>query len=584
MTMRPQTNERIQAKENSMKHVGNGVTRALAGFVVLVATAGSAQNAVAATCGDLNGNGSVTTADVTKLRRVIAGLDPAPAQCGGMGALQCGDIRADGSLAPNDVVVLLNFLSGNPLTIPICQGQGPAIARGTVVSGTVNSNQTWTGGGEVCCAAENAPADITLDGTVFVAAGVTLTINPGTVIKGKKSSSNGSPSVLVFLKGSKINAPGRSDCPIIITSDQAPGNRNSGDIGGIVFNGNAPTNCSGTGAGGCFAEGLTNVPFGGNDPNDSSGVMRFVRVEFSGIEISPDNELNVITANGVGAASQFDHLQANTGGDDCFEWFGGTLSEKFLVASGCGDDMFDTQLGTVGSFQFAFGAEFQANLQAGNGNNSFEWDDNENNQTASPLNHPKFCNLTAMGTKQEAGASGGSGALLRRGTNGKIANTIFTKFFTSGIQFNDQATMAQACTKPGGTPTLVADPLTFRNSILFDNGPAGNVNLTSTLAATCTAAEWYNLMTGNNPATAAGTGTNPFSGAIAYPTSVADVDSMFVPPTPGAADGGVDCATQFNAIPFTTFTPGHAYIGAFQPGSPTTWLDNTSCWISFAKH
>src|SRR6185295_6883431 len=185
---------------------------------------------------------------------------------------------------------------------------------------------------------------------------------------------------------------------------------------------------------------------------------------------------------------------------------------------------------------------------------------------------------------QEAGASGGSGALLRRGTNGKIANTIFTKFFTSGIQFNDQATMAQACTKPGGTPTLVADPLTLRNSILFDNGPAGNVNLTSTLAATCTAAEWYNLMTGNNPATAAGTGTNPFSGAIAYPTSVADVDSMFVPPTPGAADGGMDCATQFNAIPFTTFTPGHAYIGAFQPRSPTTWLDNTSCWISFAKH
>jgi len=314
--------------------------------------------------------------------------------------------------------------------------------------------------------------------------------------------------------------------------------------------------------------------------------MRFVRVEFSGIEINPDNELNVLTYNSVGAGSQFDHIQANMGGDDCQEWFGGSVSEKFLVASGCADDMFDTQLGTRGSVQFGFGADFQSNLQAGNGNNGFEWDDNENNFTAVPLNAPKFCNMTMMGTKQEAAASGGSGALLRRGTNGKIADTILTKFFTSGIQFNDNATMAQACTKPGGTPTLVADPLTFRNSILFDNGPgASNINLTSSgLSGSCTVAEWYNLMSGNNPATDSGTGTNPFSGAISYPTSVADLDAKFIPPSPGPATAGVDCASLYNAIPFTTFTAGNAYIGAFTPGAATTWLDNTSCWISFHKN
>src|SRR5581483_5656149 len=458
------------AKENGMRHVWKRTGSALLGLAALVATTGSARNASAAVCGDLNGNSSVTTADVTKLRRVIAGLDPANTACGGSGALQCGDIRADGSLAPNDVVILLNYLAGNPLVVPICQGTGPAIPRGTVISGTISNNQTWTAGGESCCPNQAGPADITIDGTVFVAGGVTLTINPGTLIKGKKTSTDGSPSALVFLKDAKINAPGRSDCPIIMSSDQAPGARNSGDWGGIVVNGNASTNCSGTGPGGCFAEGLNNVPFGGHNDTESSGVMHFVRVEFSGIEISQDNELNVITMNGVGSGSQFDHLQANTGGDDCMEWFGGTVSEKFLVGSGCGDDMFDTQLGTVGSYQFAFGVDFQANLQAGNGNNGFEWDDNENNLTATPVNAPKFCNVTMMGTKQEAGASGGSGALLRRGTNGKIANTIMTKFFTSGIQFNDQQTMNQACTKPGGTPTLVADPLTFRNSILFDNG------------------------------------------------------------------------------------------------------------------
>ena len=568
-----------------MRHVGKIARNAVLGLVALIATTGVARNALAATCGDVNGSGTVTAADVTKLRRVIAGLDPAGTACGGMGALQCGDLRADGTLSPNDIVILLNFIAGNPLVVPACQGTGPLIPRGTTVSGTINNNQTWTAGGEVCCAADGSPADITVDGTTFVAAGVTLTINPGTVIKGKKNSTDGSPSVLVFLRDSKINAPGRSDCPIIMQSDQAPGSRGSGDWGGIVFNGNAKTNCSGTGPGGCFSEGLNNVPFGGNNDNDSSGVMRFVRVEFSGIEINPDNELNVLTYNSVGAGSQFDHIQANMGGDDCQEWFGGSVSEKFLVGSGCADDMFDTQLGTRGSFQFAFGVDFQANLQTGNGNNGFEWDDNENNQIAIPLNAPKFCNVTMMGTKQEASASGGSGALLRRGTNGKIANTIMTKFFTSGIQFNDQATMAQACTKPGGTPTLVADPLTFRNSILFDNGTPNN-NLTSSgLGATCSAAEWYNLMPGNDPATAAGAGANPFPGAIAYPTSVANVDSQFVPAGGSfAATNGADCAALFNGIPFTNFTAGNAYIGAFQPGSATTWLDNTSCWISFHKN
>ena len=566
-----------------MRQVRNGARSVVLGLVALVATAGLARNAVAAVCGDVNGNGSVTTADVTKLRRVIAGLDPVGTACGGSGALQCGDIRADGALAPNDVVVLLNYLAGNPLVVPICSGTGPQVPRGTTISGSINQTQTWTAGGEVCCPNENGSADITIDGTVFVNPGVTLTINPGTLIKGKKVSSDTSPSVLVFLKGAKINAPGRSDCPIVMTSDQPVGSRNSGDWGGLVINGLAKTNCSGSGPGGCFAEGLNNVPFGGTDDNDSSGVMHYIRVAFSGIEISPDNELNVITENGVGAGSQFDHLATQNGGDDCMEWFGGSVSEKFLVSTGCADDMFDTQLGTRGSYQFCFGADYQSNLQTGNGNNGFEWDDNENNNVAVPLNQPKFCNVTMMGTKQEASASGGSGALLRRGTNGKIANTIMTKFFTSGLQVTDNATMDQACQLVSGIPTLVADPLTFRNSIMFDNGPgATNVNLSgsSFSAPRCTTAQWYNLMSGNDPATASGTGANPFPGSIAYPASVSDVDSMFVPTS---ANGGADCAALFNGIPFTTFQAAQ-YVGAFDPGSATTWLDNTSCWIKFDKH
>src|SRR5262249_10564954 len=203
-----------------------------------------------------------------------------------------------------------------------------------------------------------------INGTVFVNSGVTVTIKPGTVVKGIKGAAT--PSVLVFKTGAKINAAGRPDCPIIFTSDQAAGSRAKGDWGGGVLNGLAPVNCKG---GVCNAEGLTNVLFGGTQPNDSSGVMRYARIEYSGIELSLDNELNILTQNGLGASTNFDHIQTNVGFDDGFEWFGGTINEKFMVSSAAGDDNFDWQLGTVGAFQYGLAVQNQSTLQAGNGNN-----------------------------------------------------------------------------------------------------------------------------------------------------------------------------------------------------------------------
>jgi hypothetical protein len=552
------------------------VCKALKGWALGLAAAGlvlgSAQMVRASACGDLNDSGSVTTGDVTRLRRVIAGLENPATQCGGQGALQCGDIRKDGGLGSGDVVVLLNHLAGNPTIFPICEGPGNQIASGTVISGTISSNQQWTSGAETCCSAN--PNTIFIDGTVFVNAGVTVTINPGTTVRGLKTSSNGTPSVLVFRKGAKINAPGRSDCPIIFTSDQDPPNRQKGDWGGLVLNGNAPTNCSGVGAGGCFAEGLTSTPFGGSDPNDSSGIVRFARIEFSGIEISADNELNISTNNGIGAATQFDHIQTNVGFDDGFEWFGGTVNPRYLVSSGAGDDNLDWQLATVGTYQYALVVQYNPNLQ-GSGSNGFEGDNNENNFVATPVSNPKICNVTMIGTRDQASPVGGAGALIRRGTNAKIANTILAKFVTAGIRMTENETMDNACTNTG-TPTLVPGGITFRNSILWDN----TTNLNGTFAAPrCTMAEWYNLQTGNNPATAGGVGANPFGTAtLPYPTSVADV-AQYIPVSPGPADNGVDCSTAPGFGPPLENAP---YIGAFQPGAANTWLDNTSCWISFA--
>src|SRR4029434_11337131 len=96
-------------------------------------------------------------------------------------------------------------------------------------------------------------------------------------------------------------------------------------------------------------------------PNDSSGIVRYVRVEFAGRLLSIDNELNIFTMTGVGAVTTVDHVQAHIGLDDAVEWFGGTVKSRYLVASGSADDMFDWQIGFTGSVQYAYRGETGGN-------------------------------------------------------------------------------------------------------------------------------------------------------------------------------------------------------------------------------
>ena len=542
---------------------------------VLTLAAWSPEARATAACGDLNNNGSVTSGDALLLLQVASGSNPGTSLCGGSGALQCGDMNKDGGITIGDVVILLNHVVGNP-TLFYCTGTGNDVAPGTTLSGNINQNQRWVAGTPNCCACD-ASNTIFVNGTTFVQPGVTITVKPGTCIKERKGAST--PSVLVFQPGAKINAAGTVTCPIVFTSDQPPGSRGIGDHGGLVLNGNAPVNCPG---GTCQAEGLNNVPFGGNNPNDSSGLLRFVRVEFSGIEISPDNELNLLTQNGIGRGTTIDHVQANVGFDDCMEWFGGTVNEKFLVASGCGDDMFDWQLATTGAYQYGLGVHRQTFLQAGNGNNGFEGDNNENGFDLLPRSDPKYCNFTLIGTKGQAGASGGSGVLLRRGTAGKIANSLMMNFFTSGIAFRDDATAQQACIDH--TTLKTTNPyLVVENSIFYNNGPAGDAQITSALTSPpCTANEWYDLLVAQRgvvPARGAGNvGPNPLIGAT-YPTDPAS--GQFVPPanSPLATTPAADCHQLDDSLDTTN------YLGAFQPNG-ANWLFPAagSCWISFAQN
>ena len=166
-----------------------------------------------------------------------------------------------------------------------------------VVTGVIDGTENWTNN-----------FYYVLRGAVFVLAGATLNIQAGTRVIGE----SGSVGTLIVLRGGRINAIGTREQPIVFTSDQAVGNRSRGDWGGLIINGNAPVNLDG-GLG--FGEADTGV-YGGDDPNDNSGTLRYVRVEFAGVEFSPDNELNGIAFQGVGRGGTYEFIQVHMNRDD----------------------------------------------------------------------------------------------------------------------------------------------------------------------------------------------------------------------------------------------------------------------------
>jgi hypothetical protein len=265
-----------------------------------------------------------------------------------------------------------------------------------------------------------------LKGAVYVPDGAVLTIEPGTIIKGDKAT-NGS---LVVRPGGRIIANGTATKPIVFTSNQAKGSRAPGDWGGLVICGKAPVNFTG---GSGILEGFdTPISYGGTDANDNSGSLKYVRIEFAGIALTPGNEINGLTLAGVGAGTTIDHIQVIFGGDDAFEFFGGTVNAKYLVAARTTDDMFDTDNGYSGKVQYAFGIS-DPNLsdQAG-ASNGFESDNDANGSANSPQTSAAFANVTVLGPQATTGAtlpSGGNkygvAAQIRRNSALNIYNSVF---------------------------------------------------------------------------------------------------------------------------------------------------------------
>lgn len=233
----------------------------------------------------------------------------------------------------------------------------------------------------------------TLKGWVYVAEGAELTIEPGTVIRGDKQTK----ASLIVERGGKLIAQGTAAAPIVFTSGEAKGQRKPGDWGGLIICGRAPHN-----AGEAQIEGGPRTKHGGQDAADNSGVLSYVRVEFAGYPFETDKEINGITFGSVGSATKVDHVQVSYSNDDSFEWFGGTVDAKYLIAYKGWDDDFDTDNGYCGHVQYGLAVR-DGRIADKSQSNGFESDNDASGSTASPFTTATFSNMTFIGPRQTEG-------------------------------------------------------------------------------------------------------------------------------------------------------------------------------------
>ena len=254
-----------------------------------------------------------------------------------------------------------------------------------------NGNQEYAFKGDVTL---DASKKYLLRGWVYITEGSSITIPAGTVIFGDKDTK----AALIIERGGKIHATGTADKPIIFTSEQPAGSRKPGDWGGLIICGKAKNNLNEM-----QIEGGPRTKHGGSDDADNSGELQYDRVEFAGYPFKTDQEINGITFGSVGSSTKIDHLQVSYSNDDSYEWFGGTVDCKYLVAYHGWDDDFDTDNGFSGKVQYALGVR-HPKIADQSLSNGFESDNNADAKTVEPYTTTRFCNVTLVGPMAQDGA------------------------------------------------------------------------------------------------------------------------------------------------------------------------------------
>ncbi len=405
----------------------------------------------------------------------------------------------------------------------------------------------------------------TLTGLYFVPTGKKLTIQPGTVIMGDTAAT------LIVQPGGKIIADGTINNPIVFTSRKAPGQRAPGDWGGIILLGSAPTNQVNPQIEGGIIPGT----YGGSVANDSSGVMRYVRIEFPGYRFQLDNEVNGLTFGGVGSRTVIDYIQVSYSFDDSYEWFGGTVNAKHLIALSGTDDEFDTDFGYQGKLQFLFGMRNKNVFDPTGQSNGFE-SDNEATPTYNvPRSRPIFSNVTLIGPiTSDVDTSVPSGSYVRwqyvdvtrRGSQLCMYNSILMGY-PGGISLRDQPSYQSA----------IGDTLQARNISLqvYPGTTYPVMNGQGSGVTNALVSAWFNNAAYNN-----------YGGlAPRVPSTIGLTDiSNFTNPNPVPLIGSEpDTATTDFSLPNLSdpfFDNTASYRGAFDPS--VSWQNQwTAGWTNF---
>lgn len=247
-----------------------------------------------------------------------------------------------------------------------------------------------------------------LNGGIHVKSGATLTIPEGVTIVAQYDDN---VDYILVEQGAKINAQGTASNPIVMTSTK----KEYGAWGGIHICGYAHTNAEG----GTGKSEIGNAPYGGNNDADNSGVLKYIRLEYTGYAFDEEHEANGVSFYGVGNGTTVEHLQAYKGSDDGFEFFGGSVNVKYLVSTSCSDDSFDWTEGWNGKAQFLVAYQEKESSLGYNCDCLMECDNNGNNNAATPIAHPVIANATLIGNGSDS-----QGVRLRAGTEVELYNSI----------------------------------------------------------------------------------------------------------------------------------------------------------------
>jgi hypothetical protein len=347
----------------------------------------------------------------------------------------------DGGAVVPQAATIPDELGMHTLVVEIRDFTGGRVVKAAYFKiGVVSGTEELTGNIEASRTLNNTRAYI-LRGVVTVRNNAVLTIEPGTFIFGQTGSQP--PSVLLIARTGRINASGTRSRPIIMTSrtPEAPiGSRRRGDWGGILMLGSAPGNVPEAQS---FVEGLTQSPdtqWGGSNADHNCGTLRYVRSEFAGVQLAPNNETNGIVWAGCGRQTVAEYLQSHYGNDDAFEWFGGTAGAKHLVATYAEDDNLDFQLGWTGSVQYFVAMQNPAD---GTGNRGIEGDNSEFDNTATPSSDPTIYNATFIGSGVAGSSeSNAPGIYLRRGARATVNNAVVQNWASAGLFIDNAPTQA----------------------------------------------------------------------------------------------------------------------------------------------